>query len=553
LHRQWELRWKSGVRKEGSFEARKPFDFYEEPCNARQKQNFPGAIRNMLFHSTSFLFAFLPVVWVGWLIFLLLGRHRWGQLWLTVASWYFYAYWNPPYLALLLVSLGVNFLLGCRIDPLADRTTGFSRRAWLWVGLAFNLGLLGYFKYANFFVDSMNAVLGTGWNLENVLLPLAISFFTFQQIAYLVDTWAGKSRGHKFWDYAFFVSFFPQLIAGPIVHHAEMIPQLQKAPEKNQILLNLQVGVSIFILGLFKKMVLADSCGEWAGAVFSAAADGGNFTTADAWAGVLSYTFQIYFDFSGYSDMAIGLARMFGLRLPQNFAAPYRATSIVEFWRRWHITLSRFLRDYLYIPLGGNRHGFWMRYRNLLITMLLGGLWHGAGWTFVIWGGLHGLYLVTNHAWDKLLAKRGWFGRCPLHLKNSLGWAITMLAVIFAWVFFRADSFQSATAILAAMAGGGGEANWGTPLAVLAAGTMFERFIVFWFLLLAGIVLLLPTTQSYFRGENPVLDSPFSSLGMKFWCWQPKFLHGLLSGILLFFVIRKYFSAAPTEFLYFNF
>lgn len=507
----------------------------------------------MLFHSVVFLFAFLPIVWAVWLLAIHVNGGRWVRHWLTFASWFFYAYWNPPYLALLLGSICVNFWLGCLVDPLFGEKQARARRVLLYLGLAFNLGLLGYFKYANFFVDTMSSILGYGWNLENVVLPLAISFFTFQQIAYLIDSFGGRVRGHSFWDYSFFVSFFPQLIAGPIVHHGEIIPQLQRSPESGKILRNLQVGISIFILGLFKKMVLADSCGEWVGPVFAAAQAGSNFSTADAWLGVLAYTFQIYFDFSGYSDMAIGLALMFGLRLPQNFAAPYRATSIVEFWRRWHITLSRFLRDYLYIPLGGNRYGVWMRYRNLLITMLLGGLWHGAGWTFVIWGGLHGLYLAMNHGWNTLMAGSKWHGSIPTWIRQSTGWVLTMFAVVFAWVFFRADTIQSAAAILDAMAGRGGEASWGTPLAVLAVGTMFERFVVFWFLLLAGIILLLPTTQSYFRAENPVLDIPDSYRKIQKWCWRPGFLHGILSGILLFFVVRKYYSAAPTEFLYFNF
>lgn len=503
----------------------------------------------MLFHSTTFLFYLLPATFFGWLLFAACGRMQAALGWLTGCSLVFYAYWNPPYLALLIGSILFNFVFGKLVDP-ALRRPEHTRFLLLSFGVCANLLLLGYFKYANFFVDTINQVFQAGWTFEKVLLPLAISFFTFQQIAYLVDSFRGQARGHSFLDYTFFVSFFPQLIAGPIVHHSEILRQLREKFLLSRVPFYVVFGLSIFAIGLFKKMVLADSCGELATPFFGAVAEGQTVTTSQSWCGVLAYTFQIYFDFSGYSDMAIGLGLLFGLRLPENFAAPYRATNIIEFWRRWHITLSRFLRDYLYIPLGGNRRGVLFRYRNLFITMVLGGLWHGAGWTFLIWGALHGIYLVINHGWNHLLQRQPRFAM----LANSRagmagGWLITMLAVVVAWVFFRADSLASSQIVLQSMAGfsSGGEAPfnpasgfWITPLA--------WPFLVF----LALICLFAPTTQTYFAIFLPTLQSqPVDR--PRFWQWKPGILHGFIVGMLLLFVIKKYHSLAPTEFLYFNF
>ena len=286
-----------------------------------------------------------------------------------------------------------------------------------------------------------------------IVLPLAISFFTLQQITYLVDANSGETKEYNFLHYCLFVTFFPQLIAGPIVHHREMLPQFEQSSAYRFVQSNFASGTAIFLLGLFKKVVLADGVAVYATPVFNAAEAGAVLTFFEAWTGATAYTFQLYFDFSGYSDMAIGIARMFNINLPLNFNSPYKAVNITEFWRRWHMTLSRFLRDYLYIPLGGNRKGKTRRHVNLMITMLLGGLWHGAGWTFVAWGALHGFYLVVNHSWHALRRALNPNPRSYGIAGQALAWLITMNAVVVAWVFFRAESFNGAIAILEGMAG----------------------------------------------------------------------------------------------------
>ena len=287
-----------------------------------------------------------------------------------------------------------------------SRAAAAHRHRLLVLAVAGDLALLGYFKYAGFLVGTADQFLGGAWPIPAIVLPLGISFFTLTQIAFLVDTARSQARDYKFTHYLLFVCYFPHLIAGPILHHKELMPQLDRADIVRFSPRRLALGLSYFTIGLFKKTVIADALSPYVGRVFDGAAQGMAPSGAEAWGAVLAYTLQLYFDFSGYSDMAIGLARMFGVRLPLNFDSPYKAVSIIEFWRRWHMTLSRFLRDYLYIPLGGNRHGTVRRYVNLLLTMLIGGLWHGAGWNFMLWGGLHGLYLAVNHLWRALVGER---------------------------------------------------------------------------------------------------------------------------------------------------
>ena len=354
----------------------------------------------MLFNSYSFILIFLPIVIGGFYIFSRTDDRRSMVAFLTLSSLVFYGWWNPKYLLLILISILVNFFISCKIRPDSPLS-----RPWLWIGVAFNLGLLGYFKYASFFVDVAASVSGMPWHIPGIVLPLAISFFTFQQIAYLVDTFRGDGTDQSFMDYCLFVTFFPQLIAGPIVHHKEMMPQFMDPQRFRFAASNLGLGLSVFFAGLFKKVIIADSMALYATPVFQAAETGVPIGLIDGWGAALSYTFQLYFDFSGYTDMATGLALMFGIRLPVNFLSPYKAASIIDFWRRWHMTLSRFLRDYLYIPLGGNRQGPGRRMANLMLTMILGGLWHGAGWTFVLWGALHGIYLMINTLWRAILQR----------------------------------------------------------------------------------------------------------------------------------------------------
>ena len=473
----------------------------------------------MLFNSYEFLFAFLPLTLAGFFLTRrFLGRES-AISWLVIASLFYYGWWNPVYLALILASMVVNFVVGRAIGRRrlhAPRAT----LLFLTAGITFNLGLLGYFKYANFFVETLGAVTGSEFNLAPIVLPLAISFFTFQQIAYLADARSGTAAEYSFRHYALFVVFFPQLIAGPIVHHAEMMPQFLRASLRPQ-LRNFAVGGTIFAFGLFKKVVLADGVAVYASPVFDAAAQGETLHFFQAWGGALAYTFQLYFDFSGYSDMAIGAARLFGIRLPLNFFSPYKSTSIVEFWRRWHITLSRFLRDYLYFPLGGSRRGGARRYANLLTVMLLGGLWHGAGWTFVAWGALHGIYLVINHAWIWVRTCVGLEALTETATWRGGAWLLTFLAVVVGWVFFRATSFEAALAMLSGMVGLNGVSlpnalvirlgpQAPSALAEFGIGTHLGggwRFVFTWLWIgaLLPLVLIAPNTVQLARAYKPTV------------------------------------------------
>jgi alginate O-acetyltransferase complex protein AlgI len=402
----------------------------------------------VLFNSYVFIFCFLPIVSAGYLLLRRTSKPLWPIAWLVLASLVYYSWWRPEYLLLLMLSVGVNFGFGKLIID-----GGLSRpqsRAVLTIGIIFNLCLLGYFKYAGFFVANVDNIFGAQWVVPNIILPIGISFITFQKIAFLVDAYRGLVRNFTLLNYAFFVTFFPQLIAGPITHHSEIMPQIGPS-QRRDLAADLAVGISIFVVGLFKKVVIADSLAIYADAGYAMLRAGHPLDSASAWVTVLCYSFQLYYDFSGYSDMAVGLARMFGFRLPVNFYSPYKSTSIIDFWRRWHISLSRFLRDYLYIPLGGNRHGPVRRYLNLGIVMLLGGFWHGANWTFVVWGGVHGAMLALNHAWRAIPFSSS------LAFKTRVAERIAMLAtfvvVTLAWITFRADSLADAGTMMSYLAG----------------------------------------------------------------------------------------------------
>ena len=395
----------------------------------------------MLFNSYPFIFLFLPVALAGYFV---LGRfgNLAAVIWLALASLAFYSFSNWPFVALLLASIAFNYGIGWLLIErrLRDRT----RLAVATVGIAGDLVVLGIFKYGGFLAANLNAVFSIRFTVD-ILLPVGISFYTFTQIAFLVDAFRGKVARDRLPHYALFVTYFPHLIAGPILHHRDMIPQFESAQAKRPDPHLILCGLIIFAIGLFKKTCLADGIQPMVSLAF-----GANTPSFDqAWIGALAYTFQLYFDFSGYSDMAIGISLMFGVFLPLNFNSPYQARNIIDFWRRWHMTLSQFLRDYLYVPLGGNRHGRILRYVNLMLTMALGGLWHGAAWTFVIWGVLHGAYLCINHAWNHFgpaVAPR--FAPAA----NGAAFVLTFLSVVVAWVFFRADSLASAMYVLARMA-----------------------------------------------------------------------------------------------------
>lgn len=474
----------------------------------------------MLFNSAAFIFAFLPLTLLG---FFCIGafHHRAAAGWLTLASLFFYGWWNPIYVPLLLISVVFNYTVGRLIAAVGKRSTTYSS-IWLAVGIVGDLGLLAYFKYANFFVDSVDAIGGCHWLIPHIVLPLGISFFTFTQIAFLVDTHRRIATEYNFIHYALFVSYFPHLIAGPILHHRQMMPQFGEAKTYAFSLDDFGVGLTIFIVGLFKKVVLADNMAGSADLVFGAAAKGQMVEAAAAWTGALAYAMQIYFDFSGYSDMAIGLSRMFNIRLPLNFNSPYRALSIVDFWRRWHMTLSAFLRDYLYFPLGGNRKGHTRRYFNLMATMLLGGLWHGAGWTFVIWGGLHGIYLVINHAW-RFLAQR-WGLDAGHRLYKAAAGTMTFIAVVFAWVYFRAPDLGSADRLAAAMLGLTRAAAHGTGTVPLYSS---DTLLICVCLVVAFFA---PNTQEFMRAFRPAWDSP--DTGGSRLLWQPTWGWACYVGVL---------------------
>ena len=406
----------------------------------------------MLFNSLPYILGFLPLTLAGW--FALAGLNpRAGRLWLAGASLVFYGWWDWRYLGLLVGSAAFNYGASRAI---AAAPTIPRRQALLTGAITVDLALLGWFKYADFFRASLAALAGTHWAPLGVALPLGISFFTFTQIAFLVDTSAGKVREADPVDYLLFVTFFPHLLAGPVLHHAEMMPQFADPRTTRPRAEMISTGLTLFLVGLIKKVVLADGIAPVASLVFDATAAGGQPGMAEAWAAALADSFELYFDFSGYTDMALGAARLFGIVLPTNFASPYQAASPIEFWRRWHMTLSRFLRDYLYIPLGGNRLGPARRYLNLFLTMLLGGLWHGAAWTFVAWGAFHGLLLMANHGWRALAERGGFVALTRTAPARLIGWALTFLAVAMGWVLFRADGFGTAARMFASLAGHGG-------------------------------------------------------------------------------------------------
>ncbi len=405
----------------------------------------------MLFNSYTFIFLYLPVVLLIYFQAAKLGQ-TYAAAWLAMASLFFYGYWNPAYVGLLMVSIFFNYAFGMWIARARGKAGRVSSKQLLIVALVCNLALLGYYKYANFFVNNINTAAGLNLSPGDIILPLGISFFTFTQIAFLVDTWQGKVKEYNFIHYVLFITYFPHLIAGPVLHHSEMMPQFAQRNSYRVNWDNIADGLMLFTVGLCKKIFLADSFAPYAEAVFAGVERGEMPTIYEAWSGALAYTMQIYFDFSGYTDMALGVALMFNIRLPINFNSPYKATSIIEFWRCWHMTLSRFLRDYLYIPLGGNRKGKLRRYTNLMATMVLGGLWHGAGWTYICWGILHGIYLSINHMWQEFIPEKSvrWI---PTWLKKLTGGFITFIAVVVAWVVFNSTDISNAMVMLKAMSG----------------------------------------------------------------------------------------------------
>lgn len=531
----------------------------------------------MLFNSYIFILVFLPTTFLGmyWL-----GRysHRLAALWLALASLTFYASWDSRFVLLLLASVAFNYGAGYWISLHRNANSQIKSRYTLIGAIAADLSLLGYFKYTNFFIASGNQLFGVHIPALDIILPLGISFFTFTQIAFLVDVYRGIAKEYSFVHYLLFVTYFPHLIAGPILHHKQMMPQFAKAATYRINTEHLAVGLTIFVLGLTKKVLIADHLADYANPIFSAARDGQVLMLVEAWMGSLAYTLQLYFDFSGYSDMAIGLSLLFNIRLPLNFDSPYKATSIIDFWRRWHMTLSVFLRDYLYFPLGGNRKGTLRRYINLMATMLLGGLWHGAGWTFIVWGGLHGLYLLINHGWREVKAELGW--REGGFISQLAAGGLTFLAVVVGWVFFRSDNFTSAWNMLSGMAGMHGVS---LPISFegrfsFVASTFPQIHLAFnsfapashvstigWLIPIAvgfASVWLLPNVNQIMVNYKPAWNDLYGErttsvreqLHVARWMiWKPSTLNAVIGGILFFIILLSLGENTPSKFLYFQF
>lgn len=470
----------------------------------------------MLFNSYGFIFIFLPITFFLYFFFLEKRLITGAKGFLVFASLFFYSWWNVAYLPLILSSMLFNYVVGNTLNDNFHHIK-FSKKMLLAVGIAVNLALLGYFKYFDFLIENFNLAFDGSMPLLHLALPLAISFFTFQQIAYLVDSYRAETAEYDFLNYALFVTFFPQLIAGPIVHHKEMMPQFASRWNLVKKYKSIALGLFIFSMGLFKKVVIADTFAVWATNGFDKA-DVLGFV--EAWLTSTSYTFQLYFDFSGYTDMAIGVALLFNIKLPINFNSPYKALDIQDFWRRWHITLSRFLRDYIYIPLGGNRNGEMHTYSNLMITFVLGGIWHGAGWTFIFWGLLHGMALVVHRFWKGL----------GLTMPKVLAWLITFNFINLSWVFFRAKEWDDAIKVLDGMF-----LNipvWKIDTAVLSTDDSVNKILVF--LILAFFITV------FMRNAMQYMEQ-----------FKPTRLYMLFS--LTLALSAMYFMHRPTEFLYFNF
>ena len=555
----------------------KKFRCYRDP----RPSNRSTLIPNMLFNSYVFLFLFLPVTLVGFHLIGKQGYHKGAVSWLVSASLLFYGWWNPAYLGLILGSILFNYAVGFSLMGRPYKLT-------LCLGLAGNLGVLGYFKYANFFIDNINALTSNNIILEQIILPLGISFFTFQQITYLIDAYHGQTKEYNFLHYCLFVVFFPQLIAGPIVHHKEMLPQFAKGSLYRLKSRNLAVGFTIFIIGLFKKVVLADGIAAYATPVFTVAEHGIYLTFFEAWSGALAYSFQLYFDFSGYSDMAIGLARMFGITLPFNFLSPYKANNIAVFWRRWHITLSRLIKHYLFNPiaLSLTRYALIKNYSSVslfILTILLPimfsyfwvGLWHGAGWNFILFGLAHGTYIIIYSVWVKIKKK------IPAErairstvVANLIGRTITFLAVVLSFVLFRAESMDGASNMLTAMLGGHGLSL--SPLLIGKIGNaeqwLLEYGVVFhgmfhnnafganpklgiiWVVALLLASMFLPNTQQLLHRYRPALETyekELPRLRHRWIEWRPTIPWAFFTFII--FIISILSLTQTSEFLYFQF
>jgi alginate O-acetyltransferase complex protein AlgI len=510
----------------------------------------------MLFNSAIFLYLFLPF---SILLYFNIGKKsaQKARIFLAIMSLIFYAYWDIRFLPLIVISIMVNYYIGLKVINFVDAKVTLQAKQFLMIGLIFNLALLIFFKYTNMLVTTISDFGIIDIDIPNIILPIGISFFTFTQIAFLVDAYQNKVRDYKLWDYMLFVSYFPHQIAGPILHHKEMMSQFTKQLTVKFNLVNFTVGISMLAFGLAKKVLIADTLSSFCNPVFANLEMGVSPTFIEAWTASCAYSLQLYFDFSAYCDMAIGISLIFNIKLPLNFNSPYKSFSIIEFWRRWHMTLSRFLRDYLYIPLGGNRNGNLRRYLNLFVTMALGGIWHGASWTFLFWGMLHGFYLVVNHFWRGVLSTM-----LGINLPSVFAWFLTMIAVIIGWVFFRAETLSGALLMLESMF---------LPSQILLPPSVFKlaslsRFFVAsdgWSGSVGGIqaigfvalislmVIVMPNIQQLFRKYKPFLDEKPEWSNASKLTWSTSWLWATVTALLLAFSLVK--LGTDSSFLYFNF
>ncbi|TWI57436.1 D-alanyl-lipoteichoic acid acyltransferase DltB (MBOAT superfamily) [Pseudomonas duriflava] len=517
----------------------------------------------MLFNSAVFITGFLPIVLLGFFLLTGTGRSRLAVLWLTAASLVFYGWWNPANVPLLFGSIVFNYLLGGYL-------LRHPSKAVLALGVIANILLLVYYKYTGFLFGTLDDALDLGWSIDEIILPLAISFFTFQQIAYLVDAHDGEVVEHDFLNYCLFITFFPQLIAGPITHHGEMFDQFKDKTTFRPRLDNISIGATVFLLGLFKKVVIADPLGEKASPIFALAADGTTPGLYDAWTGALSYTLQIYFDFSGYTDMAIGLGLLFGISLPTNFNSPFKARNVIDYWSRWHMTLTRFLTAYIYNPIvmrttrarmsagkplpkrgkmNASTFIALVAYPTIL-TMFISGVWHGAGWQFVAFGLLHGFYLIVAHGWRTYKVSKGWKLDSDRLVHKIPAVLLTFSCVVVAMVFFRASTLSAALTMLSGMVGVGST----------AADLELRRDDAVTFLkigLLLAFVWTLPNIQQWMSHVRTALNARPQEHWIMRWfpgmTWHPSPTMGVALGVLGFFALACAFSVAPTEFLYFQF
>lgn len=542
----------------------------------------------MLFNSPVFIAGFLPLCVVGFFVFGMMGRQQLALAWLTGMSFVYYAWWSVACVPLLLGSIAFNFLIGRKLARSPSKRL-------LVIGVAANALLLGIFKYTGFIGHTISGALGLDWHIPDIPLPLAISFFTFQQIAFLADTYDGVAEEPRPLQYGLFITFFPHLIAGPITHHREMFPQFDDRRIFRPRLDCISMGVTIFLIGLFKKVVIADGVSAFAKPVFDTVAQGVAPSLLEAWGGALAYAMQIYFDFSGYSDMAIGLALLFGIRLPLNFASPYKATGIIDYWQCWHMTLTRFLTAYIFNPvilaltrkrlaagkpvLRPGRTSFStflvLLAAPTMLTMFVSGVWHGAGWQFIIFGLLHGVFLTVNHGWRTLKARWKWWSeKAFVPFRHAASVLTTFLCATLALIFFRSADVSTALRMVGGMIGSNGFAlpdflgriaivrELGHALDIpIAALNLFSIHEFYWLPILFFIVWFLPNTEQWMRHYQTALNAKLRAIWYEkrflrdsvMAVWHPTMACACVVSVIGMFALLKAFSNAPTEFLYFKF